>query len=147
MKVAIIGQTTIDNRQSEVWSALRGVLRSLSPTDTVIHTGRSDTLGAMIDSIKAHAKGEERRRLPRIEVQVPEIGRYSREEAMRQNALQIMHVRQPDVVVYVGGALNEDMSIIPDQSGDEMAHILEFAELYPRTRVLAADTFIEERAG
>lgn len=142
-----MGQTTIDGRSTPVWEQLRGIVRSLGPSDTCIHTGRSDTVGAMIDSMKARAKGEERRRFPRLEVQVPEIGRYSREEAMRQNALQIMHIRQPDVVVYVGGALAEDMSIIAEQSGDEMPHILAFADLYPRTRVMAADTFIEERAG
>lgn len=147
MKVVLIGQTLIDGREAPVWAALRGVLSSLGPYDTVTHTGRKGTLGAMVDSIKAHARGDEKRRFPRVDVMVPEIGRYPRAGAFEHNALQLLGHVQPDVIVYVGDALNEDMTVMVEQAGEEVGPVIEMAKKYPRVRVLAADVFIEERSG
>lgn len=137
MKVAIIGPAEVDGRNGPVWDAVRGVLGACSTTDELIHTGGAG-VGGMVDSIARRAKGVERRRLPKIAPpQVPEIGRYERVRALELNAAQILHVRAPNVVVYIG--YGDD---------DEVRPLLELAQKEPyasRTNVYTADEFIVAR--
>lgn len=141
MKVVLVGVAELDGRTGVVWELVRDVLQSLGHDDVLVHSGGTGTIGSMVDSITRRAKGVEKRRLPKVEVQVPEIGKYERVEALRQNALQMIHHQRPQVVVYIG--YGED---------DEAKPVIEQATLYnaaaAETRVMAvqeASEFVAER--
>lgn len=135
MKVVIVGPGEVDNRSGPVWDAVRAVMRGLTPQDELVHTGRG--VGPMVESVARRAKGIERRRLPRLlPPQMPEIGRYERAQAFRQNAMQLLHAHAPHVLVYVGYGIDE-----------ETEPILAMAEQYPRVKVLAWEDFVRERVG
>lgn len=140
MKVVLVGVTEVDGRTGVVWDQVRAVLQSLAPTDVLVHSG-GNGLGMIVDSIVRRTKGAPRRRLPKVEVQVPEIGRYERIEALKQNALQMIHHQRPQVVVYVG-----------DGEDAETAPVVEQATLYnaaaAETRLIAvqeASEFVADR--
>lgn len=141
MRVVLLGPGDVDGRTAVIWDVVRSVMKALGPQDELVHSG-GNGVGEKVDSIARRAKGMERRRLPRIDVQLPEIGRYERAEALRRNAMQLVHVRMPDVIVYIG-----------DGEDEETAPVLELAQrtrtdgtpLYPRTSVQEAETFVQER--
>lgn len=133
MKVVLLGAATIDGRSGPVWDLLRDLLTSLGPQDVLVHSGGRDGLGSMVDSIVRRAKGMERRRLPKVEVQVPEIGRYDLDDALRRNAMIMLHVHMPQVAVYVGEGLD-----------GEAAPLLELAHLYPKVIVYEASEFVAQ---
>lgn len=108
MKVVLIGPDVVDGRTGPVWDLVRGVMATMAATDTLIHTGPSG-VGRMVDSIASRSKGAERRRRPKVEVQIPEIGRYERAEALRNNALQLLYHHLPDVIVYVGDGVDDEV--------------------------------------
>lgn len=150
MKVVLVGVAELDGRTGVVWNMVRDVLQSLGPSDVLVHSGggvkdatghMQPTLGSIVDSIVRRAKGAEKRRLPKVEVQIPEIGRYERLDALMHNAIQLIHHQRPQVVVYVG--YGED---------DEARPVLEQVALYnaaaAETRVIAwqeASEFVTER--
>lgn len=105
MNVWIVGPAEIDNRTGPAWDAARAVLKVLSPSDYLYHTG-GNGIGACIDSIARRAVGVEKRRLPHIEVMLPEIGRYERERAFELNAAQLFHVKQCTALVMIGDGLD-----------------------------------------
>lgn len=134
MKTVLVGTSTIDGRQSPVWELVRGVLHSLGPSDVLIHTGGRDTLGSMVDYVVRSARSTERRRLPKVDVQLPEIGKYDHEQALRANAAQLLHHHMPDAVVYIGDGIDA-----------ETKPVLELVGAYPRIHVHTAEEFIAER--
>lgn len=141
MKIVFVGPGEVDGRNSVVWDTVRAVLSALGPQDEVIHTGGSG-IGEKVDSIARRAKGVERRRLPKIDVQLPETGKYEREEALRRNALQLVHVRMPDAIVYVGYGEDVETAAVLDLAKRVAA---DGVRLYPRIRVLPAEDFVQER--
>jgi hypothetical protein len=142
VKVALVGVAEIDGRTGIVWDQIRAVLQSLGPGDVLVHSGGQGTVGSMVDSIVRRAKGAERRRLPKVEVQIPEIGRYQREEALRQNALQIVYHVRPQVVVYVGDGSDAEAQPV-------VAMVEQFNAAAAENKVMRAQEageFIAERA-
>jgi hypothetical protein len=139
MKVVLIGVAHQDGRTGPVWDAVRAVMQALGPQDVLVHSGggRKDeeTIGRRVDTIARRAKGAERRRLPKVEVQLPEIGRYPREEALEKNAMQLLHVVRPHEVIYIG-----------EGEDDETRPVLALAEQYPMIKFVPAEDFIAERA-
>lgn len=140
MKVVLVGVTEVDGRSGVVWDMVRDVMQSLGHDDILVHSG-GNGLGALVDSIARRAKGPAKRRLPKVEVQMPEIGKFERVEALKQNALQLIFHQRPQVVVYIG--YGED---------DEAKPVLEQVALYnaaaAETRVMAvqeASEFIAAR--
>lgn len=112
MKVVVVGTALINGRSGPVWTALHALIGALAKTDTLIHTGggtglgADPTLGSGIDYLKRRAKGIARDRFPKLEAQVPEIGRYPLAEALHQNAMQLLAHHQPNTVVYIGEGLD-----------------------------------------
>lgn len=133
MKVVLVGPAEQDGRSGPVWDQVRAVMQALGPQDELVHSTHG--VGRMVDSIARRAKGQERRRLPRISVQVPEIGRFERQEAFRRNAAQLLHVQAPHVLVWTG-----------DPDDEEVAPMLALAGAYPAIVLQSADEFIGAHA-
>lgn len=140
MRLVLIGPGAVDGRTSVVWEGVRDVLRTLGPDDEVVHTG-GDGVGMMVDSIARRAKGVEKRRLPRIDRQMPEVPKYERLDAYRRNALQLVHVRMPDFVVYVGEGTDAETAPVLELALRETAS----GRIYPRIAVLSHEDFVRER--
>ncbi len=132
MKVVFIGPGEVEGRSGPVWEVVRAALATLGHGDELVHTDHG--VGRMIDSIARRAKGAERRRLPKIEVEPPEIGRYTRAEAFHRNAAQLLHYHAPHVLVYSGDGVDE-----------EVAPVLELAPLYTHVVVQAVEEFVKAR--
>lgn len=98
MKVVIVG---VDDWSR--WGPLDMVMKALGPDDTVIHNG-STAIGGRIDSI---ARRTVRGRRPRIEVQWPEVPKYTGQEAIDKNAMQLIYHHAPQVVVWFGDSGDE----------------------------------------